>query len=161
MAEFEQNKQSSDEWYTPKSIFDGLGVEFDLDPCHPGRDCAHCHVPAKNIYTKEDDGLSKPWEGRVFVNPPYGERYAHVPWLKRFLFHGNGIGVFRAYTSADWFHDYAVRAHAMLFPRGKTKFVRADGIVGKQPGHGVVLLGMGDRSCAAMRDSKLGLYVEF
>jgi hypothetical protein len=31
----------------------------------------------------------------------------------------------------------------MLFPRGKTKFVRPSGLIGKQPGHAIVLLGMG------------------
>ena len=48
----------------------------------------------------------------------------------------------------------------MLFPRGKTKFVRSDGTVGKAPGHGIVLLAMGDRAKIALKNSGLGLYVD-
>ena len=29
---------NSVEWYTPKSVFDALGVGFDLDVCSPGLD---------------------------------------------------------------------------------------------------------------------------
>jgi hypothetical protein len=45
--------------------------KIDLDPCaeaHGDR----ANVPARDHYTKKDDGLSKPWKGRVFMNPPYG-----------------------------------------------------------------------------------------
>jgi hypothetical protein len=55
-----------------------------------------------------------------------------------------------ARTSADWFHEVVVpNAQTLLFPSGKTKFVRPeDGSVGKEPGTGVVLIGMGgDREC--------------
>ena len=146
----------SDEWYTPPEIFEALGCEFDLDPCSPGP--GHW-VPAKKIYTKADDGLSQPWRGFVFMNPPFGGRRGHVPWLKRFLEHHNGIAIVRAYTSADWFHDYAVKAPFMIFPRGKTKFIRADGTVGKAPGAGIVLLGCGQKAYDAMRHSNLGFFV--
>ncbi len=94
------------------------------------------------------------------MNPPFGGRNGHIPWLEKFLAHGNGIGIVRAYTSAGWFHDFAIHADAMLFPRGKTKFVRPDGSVGRAPGHGIVLLAKGDRAKKALRNSGLGLYVE-
>jgi hypothetical protein len=48
----------------------------------------------------------------------------------------------------------------MLFPKGKTKFVKADGSIGGSPGHGIVLLAMGERARRALRKSGLGLYVE-
>lgn len=47
----------------------------------------------------------------------------------------------------------------MLFPRGKTKFVRPDGSVGGSPGHGVVLLAMGERAKHALKRSGLGLFI--
>lgn len=50
------------------------------------------------------------------------------------------------------------RAHGILFPRGKTKFIRPDGSIGKSPGHGIVLVAMGKRSCDALRNSGLGMY---
>jgi hypothetical protein len=156
MAEHEPCVGASDEWFTPPHIFDALNLEFDLDPCSPG---AGHWVPAWRIYTKEDDGLTAPWSGCVFMNPPFGGRNGHVPWLQRFLQHGDGVAIVRAYTSAAWFHDWAIRAETMLFPRGKTKFVRPDGTVGGSPGHGVVLLGMGDKANAALRRCGLGLFV--
>ena len=156
MAEHETCVGASDEWFTPPDIFAALGLVFDLDPCSPGP--SHW-VPALNVYTKIDDGLRQNWHGLVFMNPPFGGRNGHVPWLIKFLAHGNGVAIVRAYTSSAWFHDYAIRAETMLFPRGKTKFIRPDGSVGAAPGHGVVLLGMGARANAALARSKLGLFV--
>lgn len=157
MAEHEPCIGTSDEWYTPPEMLSALGEVFDLDPCSPG---AGHWVPASKVFTQQDDGLRQPWDGFVFMNPPFGGRNGHVPWLEKFLAHGNGIAIVRAYTSAGWFHDHAVRAEAMLFPRGKTQFVRPDGSIGKSPGHGVVLLAMGERAKAALKRSGLGLYVE-
>jgi hypothetical protein len=116
-------------------------------------------VPPHTIYTRADDGLAQSWFGRVFVNPPFGGRHGHLPWLKRFLEPRDGIAIVRAYTSAAWFHDLALRAETMLFPRGKTKFIRPDGTIGSQPGHGVALLGMGGRCNRALQASQLGFVV--
>ena len=157
MAEHENCIGDSDEWYTPPEIFRALGERFDLDPCSPGP--GHW-VPAKKFYTKLHDGLRKPWNGFVFMNPPFGGRNGHVPWLKRFLEHGNGIAIVRAYTSSAWFHEHAIQADAMLFPRGKTKFIRPDGSIGRSPGHGIVLLAMGERAKVALKRSGLGIYYE-
>lgn len=154
MAEHEPCIGATDEWYTPLDLLNPIGERYDLDPCSPGR--GHW-VPADHVYTKKDDGLSKPWFGFVFMNPPFGGRNGHVPWLRKWLAHANGIAVVRAYTSSAWFHEHAVKAHVMLFPRGKTKFIREDGTIGKAPGHGVVLLGMGERAVAALERSRLGL----
>lgn len=154
MAEHEPSIGQSDDWYTPPEIFASLGLTFDLDPCSPGAD--HW-VPARRVYTKADDGLARPWSGLVWMNPPFGGRFGHVPWLERFLNHGNGVAIVRAYTSSSWWHDLMPRAEAILFPRGKTKFIRPDGSVGTSPGHGVVLVGMGDVSRSALSRSGLGM----
>jgi hypothetical protein len=83
-----------------------------------------------------------------------------VPWLKKFFAHGNGVAVARAYTSSDWFHDYVVpSAQTLLFPRGKTKFIRPDGSIVTAPGHGVVLISMGEVANTALLRSELGLWI--
>ena len=128
MAEHEPCIGATDDWYTPPDIFDALGLMFDLDPCSPGP--THW-VPARKIYTKEDDGWVQPWSGTVFMNPPFGRRNGHVPWLRRFVEHGDGIAIVRAYTSSAWFQQWAVKAQTMCFPRGKTKFIRPDGSIGR------------------------------
>jgi hypothetical protein len=66
----------------------------------------------------------------------------------------------RAYTSSAWFHRWAVFAETMLFPRGKTKFIRPDGSVGRAPGHGVVLLGMGEVANRGLQQSGLGFVID-
>jgi phage N-6-adenine-methyltransferase len=65
----------SDEWYTTPDIIEAVNKVMggiDLDPCSNDRD--NPNVPAGAYYTKEDDGLSKQWHGRVYVNPPYGNQ---------------------------------------------------------------------------------------
>lgn len=157
MAEWENSQGESDEWYTPPEIFEALGLTFCLDPCSPGKD--HW-VPAQKVYTEQDDGLTQQWDGIVFVNPPFGGRNGHVPWLQKFVEHGHGIILVRAYTSAKWFQDYAPLMGGTLFPRGKTKFVRADGSIGKSPGSGIVLWSLGFTSTEALKNSNLGLFYD-
>jgi hypothetical protein len=72
MAEHEPCIGLSSDWFTPPEIFEALDLTFDLDPCSPGP--SHW-VPARKIYTVEDDGLAQPWEGLTFVNPPFGGRH--------------------------------------------------------------------------------------
>lgn len=146
----------SDDWYTPKHIFDALGLTFDLDPCSSGRD----FVPARRIYTKADDGLDRDWSGLVWMNPPFGGRNGQVPWLEKFFQHHNGIALAAARTSSGWFHDFAYKADCLLFPKGKTKFVKPDGSVGPSPWSGVVLFACGDQAYQALRESNLGMCLE-
>lgn len=155
MAEHEPCIGETSEWYTPKEIFACLQLRFDLDPCSPGP--GHW-VPADKVYTQADDGLAQEWHGIVFCNPPFGGRNGHVPWLKKFIAHGNGVGICRAYTSSAWWHELMPQVDGLLFPVGKTKFVRPDGSIGKAPGHGIALIAMGQVSCDALRQSRLGMY---
>jgi hypothetical protein len=83
----------SDDWYTPSSIFDAIGLTFDLDPCSPG---AGHWVPARRVFTIADDGLRQVWAGLVFMNPPFGGREGHVAWLRKFMLHADGVAIVRA-----------------------------------------------------------------
>jgi hypothetical protein len=160
MAEHEPSIGLSSDWLTPKSIFDGIDLTFDLDPAHPGWENPYVAVPARRICTVDDDGLRQPWRGTLWLNPPWGGRRGQVPWLKRFFEHADGIALVAARTSADWFHEAVVpNAQTLLFPNGKTKFVRPDGSIGKEPGTGVVLIGMGELANAALERSGLGFFV--
>jgi len=101
--------------------------------------------------------LRQPWSGLVFMNPPFGGRRGHVPWLRKFFAHGSGIALCAARTSSDWFHEVVVpSAELLCFPNGKTKFHRPDGTVGKEPGTGIVLIGMGRIACESLLRSGLG-----
>ena len=94
------------------------------------------------------------------MNPPYGRRNGQVPWLQKFIQHGFGIAIVRAYTSAKWFQDMIPECDAVLFPRGKTKFIKPNGDVGGSPGSGIVILAMGDESVNALEKSDLGWFVK-
>ncbi|GAN83841.1 DNA N-6-adenine-methyltransferase [Novacetimonas hansenii] len=148
----------SDEWFTPPEIFEALGETFDLDVSQPETGREYLSVPCRRFLTMKNDGLSSAWDGFVWMNPPFGARNGVVPWLARFMRHGNGIACVYARTSAGWFHDCTPKADAMLFPRGKTKFIRPDGSRGNAPGDGIVLIGMGKRAVSALaRAQKAGL----
>ncbi len=142
----------SDEWYTPKYIFDALGCEFDIDVAGAGGSW----VPCKMRYCEL--GLQQRWAGFVWMNPPFGGRNAIEPWLDRFFAHGDGIALTPDRTSAPWFQKAAKQANALLFISPKVKFERPDRTLGKSPGCGTVLMSVGSRGRAALlRSSKLGL----
>jgi hypothetical protein len=75
-------KVTSDDCYTPRWVFDAMGLEFDLDVAAPPG--GPWHVPAKRYYTAEDDGLAQPWDGLVWCNPPYS---GMTKWAHRFTRH--------------------------------------------------------------------------
>lgn len=153
----------SDEHFTPEEIFSAMAVQFDLDPAQPEEGRAFLSVPSRRWFTKSDDGLVQPWEGFVWLNPPFGGRNGVVPWLKRFSAHANGVVLVNAQTSCGWFHEFAPLMDAMLFPNGKTKFVQPDGTIAKQPPMGVVLMAMGPRGIEALQNAEaagLGLLVQ-
>jgi hypothetical protein len=57
--------------------------------------------------------------------PPTGVSVYDPPWLKWVFEYAHGIALVAARTSADWFHEVVVLdAQTLLFPNGKTKFVR-------------------------------------
>lgn len=146
----------SDEWYTPPGIFEALGLEFDLDPCHP-TDLLPW-IPASEVFDVVDDGLSRPWQGRVWMNPPYGP--STDVWLERFVEHGNGIALVFARTDTEWFHRNALRVDAWQLIRGRLTFVHADGSPSAyNAGAPSMLLAVGDSNVEALRRSGLGITV--
>lgn len=101
----------SDERYTPKWVFDGLGLTFDLDPCSPvgGGD----FVPAQRKLTANDDGLAHDWHGRVWVNPPFSNATA---FADRFIAHGNGIFL-GPVANSRWANDMLRASNVVWFCR--------------------------------------------
>ena len=106
----QQAERTSDDYYTPAWVFERMGVEFDLDVCAPPGGIPW--IPAKRYFTQEDDGLSQPWEGLVWMNPPYSEP---GPWVARFLAHSNGVCLIPA-SNGRWFFDLWQSADAMVVP---------------------------------------------
>jgi len=144
----------SDEWYTPKFVFDALGCVFDVDVAAPA--VGPLHVPCSAFLSA--NSLDHEWHGFVWMNPPFGGRNGLEPWLRKFFLHGNGIALVPDRTSAPWWHFMAVNADALLFINGKVKFIRPDGSTGDSPSNGTVLTAAGSRGVAALdRAAKNGL----
>ncbi len=143
----------SNEWYTPKYIFDAIGIVFDLDVAAP--QAGPRHVPAKAFYY--ENSLERPWFGLVWMNPPFGNQRNKRLWLEKFFRHGNGIALLPDRTSAPWWQEYAPMSDATLFVSPKVKFERQDGSIGEQPGTGTTLFASGSiAALALMRAKSLG-----
>jgi hypothetical protein len=83
-----QTVSTSDDYWTPKWIFDALGLHFDLDVACPPE--GPTHTPCTAYYTQSDDGLIQKWHGLVFMNPPYSKA---TPWVDKWIAHANGIAL--------------------------------------------------------------------
>jgi hypothetical protein len=148
----EKTVADTDVWLTPPRIIESLG-QFDLDPCSP---LDRPWDTAKKHYTIEDDGLVQSWEGRVWMNPPYGPPMPK--WLEKLANHpGGGIALTFARTETKAFHEFVWdKADALLFLRGRLKFHRSDGIVSKKdPGSPSVLIAYGKENVKALENCEL------
>jgi hypothetical protein len=117
-----------DEWLTPPEIIDALGGpdSFDLDPCAPIK---RPWDMAKEHFTIADNGLLKPWHGRVWFNPPYGGPKIVGPWMRRMADHGHGTTLIFARTETELFFETVwAKATALLFLRGRLYFHHVDGV---------------------------------
>jgi site-specific DNA-methyltransferase (adenine-specific) len=111
----------TDEWATDPEVFARLEREFgpfDLDPC-----ATHENAKCSNHFTREVDGLSQEWTGRVFMNPPYGR--ALPAWMRKACEaaqNGSEIVVclVPARTDTRWWHDYATRGE-ITFLQGRLR----------------------------------------
>ncbi len=152
----ESTYNESKEWYTPKWLFDRLGIAFDLDPASPGKDIVPW-IPADRHLTVHEDGLVSEWDGTVWLNPPYG---SDTPkWLNRLVEHRDGIALVFSRTDTEWFHKFATQADAICFLKGRIRFIRATGELGGTPGAGSLLLAFGEECAEVLNQCNLGWVV--
>ena len=110
----------NDDFYTPKWVFDQMDLKFDLDVCAPIGGTGI--VPANTHYSPEDDGLTSPWFGRVWMNPPYSKPN---PWVTKFIEHANGVALVQT-SKGLWFSNLWQNADGVKLMHPKFKFVRPD-----------------------------------
>lgn len=142
---------TSDEWYTPRWLFDAAGITFDLDVCAPVNP-AFRTCPARKHLTVLDDGLTSPWHGMVWCNPPYS---APGPWVDRWAAHENGLALVAA-ASSPWRRTLLMRADAMTLitidgnaMRAGRGFGRPDGSNASYP-FALILAARGERCVSAL-----------
>lgn len=161
----ENQGNGRNEWLTPPQIIKALGA-FDLDPAVP---CAMAHEgkpwrTARKLFCKCNDGLSKAWIGRVWLNPPYGGDTEL--WLERLAAYGNGIALVFARTETRWFKRVVWdKADALMFLHRRISFYLPDGSTGGRRGGtgsataASVLVAYGDSNVDALRDAELDGFV--
>lgn len=121
------------EWFTPADWIERVRAalgEIDLDPAsHP---LAQKTVQAKQFFTVADDGLSRQWTGRVWLNPPYS-RELISPFINKLVAEFERGRVTQAimlthnYTDTGWFYDAARGAELTCFPQTRIRFLSPAG----------------------------------
>ena len=153
---FEKSEATKVEWLTPPELVKQLGI-FDLDPCSP---INPPFVHANHNFTIDDDGLTKQWFGRVYMNPPYGR--GMELWMEKLKYHGNGIALIFARTETKCFFDHIWNhADALLFVKGRIRFYHVSGIQAGTPGAPSVFVAYGKDNALALKNSGIaGRYLE-
>ena len=116
-----QETITNDDQYTPPWVFDAMGLRFDLDVAAPPGGVPW--IPCDRYYTQEDDALIQPWEGRIWMNPPYSEPR---PFVERFIEHGDGVSLIPT-SNGEWFISLLDEATYVTAVRKPIRFIRPDG----------------------------------
>ena len=131
---------SNNEWYTRPEIIE-LAREvlgnIDLDPA--SNDIAKQWVNAKCFYTKETNGLDKPWLGKIWSNPPYD-----TPTLRKFTNkflaeyeNGNMIeGIMLTNQGADTQFNIPLQQGVQVYTNGRISFLKPNKEEAGKPSRG-------------------------
>lgn len=114
-----QPQYTTDDWGTPKWLCELLGT-FDTDPCSNPRSHVKAHQRIQledvtdaqraelaairdvtsDVWIDKLDGLTAPWVGSVFCNPPYSDP---LPWARRLAAHGGPwVALLKLDTTTRW-----------------------------------------------------------
>ena len=142
----------SEEYDTPAHVLEvarSVLGGFDLDPA--SNISAQQTVKAAAFYTKEQDGLSQPWAGRVWCNPPYGKtngKSNQELWAQRLIAEyevGNvpeAILLVKAAVGYKWFEEL-FRDWPVCFLRERLSFILDSGDDDGQSKQGTALFYFG------------------
>jgi DNA N-6-adenine-methyltransferase (Dam) len=146
---------SHTEWYTPEEFFNSMGVEFDLDPCSPGKPIVPWN-PARRHLIEKDDGLATDW-GKAFcwMNPPYGLRWNVDDWIEKFVAHRNGVALLPDFTSTGWWHLLTASADVVMFVKPKIYFTNGGPTQKERTNSlGSTVVAIGERGVQALRNAE-------
>lgn len=123
----------SAEWYTPPEILNRVYAVFegrvDVDPCcNPGVPV----VRARTHYRREDNGLYRPWEGTVYMNPPYGRQIGK--WTHKLVSEylvrrvPAAVALLPVKSDTKWWADLMVHVPVWCAIKGRIRFQSPTGI---------------------------------
>jgi phage N-6-adenine-methyltransferase len=137
------------EWYTPREYIEAaekvLGA-IDLDPA--SSDAAQKVIKAKQYFTKGDDGLTKEWTGRVWLNPPYNLNLIGKFTAKLRQHYQDGditsaLLLVNNATETTWFQEVARHASSICLLAGRIRFLDEEGNAVGAPLQGQAILYFG------------------
>lgn len=121
------NSSGNNEWETPVWLAKALSEAiqgFDLDPCSASNDRRKARVKARVLLTAADDGLTVPWRGKVFVNPPYARGLGD--WIRKCRAESQSgclvVTLIPARPDTAYWHDHVAGAADIFMLRGRLKF---------------------------------------
>jgi phage N-6-adenine-methyltransferase len=133
-----RNLEHSDNWATPKNVYEILNNEFhfDFDPCPLNHDLSKW------------DGLKIEWKKRNFINPPYSRKLKEAFVLKAIEESKKGklcVMLLPVSTSTKLFHDYILpNAKEIRFSKGRIKFLgintKGEYVTNKAPMHDSMII---------------------
>lgn len=131
------------EWYTPSIYIEAARKtmgNIDLDPASSPE--ANRIVRATKFFTEEDNGLTKEWEGNVWMNPPYSqpliEKFVNK-FVESYKIQQACVLVNNA-TETAWFQKLLKPARGVCFVKGRVKFIDKEGKASGTPLQGQAIL---------------------
>lgn len=132
-AQLIHNDSGNKEWYTDPRIIQAArsimgGIDLDPASCAAANEREGVQIP--KIYTAEDDGLSQPWSGKVWMNHPFS-RQGNPLWINRLVSAWEAGEIEQACcitfaaVNAQWFHP--LLGFPQFFFLGRVAYERPDG----------------------------------
>jgi phage N-6-adenine-methyltransferase len=136
------------EWYTPSNIIElarqTMG-SIDLDPATS--EIANETVKAEEIFTKETNGLDKPWSGNVWLNPPYSQPLI-TEFSKKIVDELSNINqacvLVNNATETNWLQNIMSVCNAVCLIKSRIKFIDMNGNASGAPLQGQIILYFGN-----------------
>jgi len=123
--------------------------QIDLDPA--SNPIANRTVGATRFYDREEDGLSQPWHGRVWLNPPYGRGKGNRSnmdlWSEKLVSEYENGRVTQACllvkAAPSELSFQRLYRFPICFTRGRVAFLDGRGVPVRGNAHGTAIAGIG------------------
>lgn len=140
----------NNEYYTPGRYIEAArevmgGIDLDPASCAMAQET----VKAGAYFSQEDDGLTKQWKGRVWMNPPYAAGLIDK-FIDKLLDEHEARNVKEAIVLVDnrtdtgWFHKLVSGCARLCFTRGRINFYN-EKTDSSSPANGSAIFYFGER----------------